>query len=259
MKKQLLFFSVFIFLFSCDNDTIVPNDNKISKYRIGYMDYYTGDSFFNKRVQSRNSVVHLEYNSDNRLIKRIGGMFPISVASGFRLNFTDHVYDEVSYLDNKIVIENKSSSPDISSNREIVTYVLDENNNIKQKIISINYENNLLSDTTNYFYDSENRLNTIKSINGISTLYFNDKNNLDSIVTIKNQIKVVEIFEKFDNAKNPLKHLNIFPETFKRSLSENNYSIYRKFGYNLSLGDEEVQRQINEWELQYDENGNVIF
>ena len=101
--------------------------------------------------------------------------------------------------------------------------------------------------------------------------YYNQKNNLDSIITIRHSYdeqnnnyaptrKVVEAFSNYDDFQNPLKSLFIFEETFERSLSKNNYGTYKKDEYYFI--DEVVilisTNQISHI-LKYDSKGNVRF
>ena len=70
--------------------------------------------------------------------------------------------------------------------------------------------------------------------------------------------KTIETFEEYDHAENPLKKLIIFKETFYRSLSENNFSSYKKKvfnAYNNSL----MEQEERNWDFIYDENGNIQY
>ncbi|OYX26246.1 MAG: hypothetical protein B7Z06_05990, partial [Flavobacteriales bacterium 32-35-8] len=104
-------------------------------------------------------------------------------------------------------------------------------------------------------------------------LYYYSNNNLDSIVTIRQNYKEqtgiyaptrksVEIFGNYDNESNPTKNLFMFDETFKRSLSKNNYASYRNSVYTYSidgvLNSVPSSESGKTWTYAYDEEGNII-
>ena len=101
--------------------------------------------------------------------------------------------------------------------------------------------------------------------------YYYTNNNLDSIVTIEHDYieqehiyipkrKRVETFSNYDNSNNPLKSLFIFEETFKRSLSKNNYRTYKKDEYYFI---DEIVIPSSSFQvshiLKYDMNGRIRF
>lgn len=269
MKKiKILTIIILVVLSSCSTDEsssneIVPNEPSPQSYFFRYMNYPI-DMALNPNLDN---LVKINYNSENKIIKRIGGIRYLSPNSGLTTMFTDEIYDEVSYLNNEIQIIRKTSSTNYSIYSFERKLILNNQNKIIKKIIYQQY-GNPANDTINYYYNnlgliSESIRGNINQFNQISKYYYNQNQNLDSIVTKKQYqndpyySKEKEIFSNYDNALNPLKKLILFEETFNRAISKNNFKRYDKIIYdsnNNIIGNEYIN-----FNLQYDNSGNVRF
>ena len=297
LVKIIILIVVSLFVISCDKDDIsVENQIKISSYHTSYMDFshlkdwedlYMPSTTLNPDADG---LVELDYES-GKILKKKGG-YGYHYSLGFHF-FSSQIVDEVSYNKNKIRIEKKSYSPTIHIHPNLRTIELDNNglmvkkiNNIVQNVLSSGDTiYNIL--TKEYTYNSEKllvkmrqtqKLNYSEHTNPPDNIrsyadasYYYTNNNLDSIVTIEHDYveqentyipkrKIVETFSNYDDSENPLKSLFIFEETFKRSLSNNNYGTYKKDEYYFI--DEIVMHSSsyqNSWILNYDINGNIRF
>jgi hypothetical protein len=270
MKKHYLILVLTSFLsLTCDNnnDIINPN-NKIESYYYGYMQY---PSLVSLNYETDN-LVKLEY-LNGKIIKRIGEVVPVPQPNAFQYKFTDQIFNQLSYeTDNSgnliinIITYDSIDGIDTDPNKKIIT--LNSKNQIVELIEERSYGS--YTDTTNYFYNSKSELikaitkeqYSYYSLTKISMFYYSENKNLDSVISqTKNQDEELQLtkkeyFTNYDTASNPIKNLIIFPETFYRALSENNYAHYRMIynKYNGSHGTEE-----KEWTFHYDQDGNIIF
>jgi hypothetical protein len=212
------------------------------------------------------TIVYLEYSHD-KVVKRTGGLVSLPLASGFDYLFTGDLIENLVYSGNKISITHKLVQ------QNVVTVFKDERTLFVDPWLGIIMEinnpgNPSAADTTDYFYNTEGLLAGYKThgqyINSRSQLYFNSKENLDSIITYSysnqttnNNRKIVETFTDYDNAPNPLKHLIIFKETFYRALCKNNYQEYHMRSYDLN--NNLTGRRDIIGKLRYDENGIPVY
>lgn len=298
MKKNKLLILGIILLFnlSCSNDDIETNeietiDNfKIEQYHAFYAQYdvqYLPDPNFS-------NLVKFEYDTDNRIKKRIGDIVNFSFGGG---SVHDSLYTELVYNNNKVHMEKKIAPfggySEVAGNESTITF--DVNNRMIQKITFKEY-NYPQIDTTHYNYETNGKLiSYLKTSNyhtNVSTgpgwdtrlyeesnLYYSN-NNLDSIVTTisykwSNQPytvlrnKITQHFDEYDNAINPFRKLQIFEETFNRSLSKNNFRDYRitsqdyyysnnNFSQTPTIS-EPYEYFFQNWGFTYDENGEWIY
>jgi hypothetical protein len=255
MKKIFIVFaSLSMLLIICcrKDEPIIPAN---SCYYYGYMDY----PGYAKPDPDVDYTVDIIYNGD-KIVKRIGDLIAISPSTGYNYKYTDSIYDELTYFENSISIIKKTSYQGLSILPDERVIYLDD----QDKMILEVFPTNSLFDSIYYSYDAKGLLIESKNKKGgylieSSNFYYNSQKNLDSIITHDNlneNIKV-EIFSNYDNAYNPLKQLIIFKETFKRSLSKNNYLKYNMKLFNadnILIGSAEKT-----WTLNYDENGNPEF
>ncbi len=232
----------------------------ISEYYYEYMDY----NYPCKPNPEGNGIVEIKY-SGSRIIKREGGVIPINPLTGYDYKFFKGVYDEIAYSGNMALIRNRVAAGNDTlsvADREIL---FDSQGRILRKI-QPNKNNNLKTDTLNFYYDLNGLLNKIVNIQAYTTetssFYFNNRNNLDSIVNITSSegdliFQTNEYFGDYDNAQNPIKSLMMFNETFKRSLSQNNYRYYllKKYDSNNNL----IEQTERTFDLSYDNSGNPQF
>ncbi|WP_157804988.1 hypothetical protein [Confluentibacter lentus] len=289
MKKFILLF-VAVSLLSCDKDDVPLNDNlKLESYYALYMDYGPNiDPLYG--YGGYYPLVQLEY-SKNKLAQRKGDFLLSFNSLGYVFNssFHEDIVDELSYSKNKIIIEKKSYNPSIDRlyNRLRTIDLSNDGHMIKKTILELGASGNFSDKDTvtiQYTYN-QNKLLTkaylTKKINSStigrrfydnSLYYYNQKDNLDSIITIRQTYedidkklipiqKIVEVFSNYDNASNPTKNLFMFDETFKRSLSKNNYASYTNSVYTYSndgvLSSTPSSLSSKNWTYAYDEEGNI--
>lgn len=261
--KKILFLVLFVSVFGCSNDDngSTNSDDLIQNYYYDYM-LYPGRVLQNNASENK---VKFEYDLNNNIKKRIGGMTPLDLSTGYDYTFVETIFDELTYLPNQIFIEKKTTSNIVSVLKFERKLFLDSQNRLLKKVI---YRENAIQerDTTYYTYNLSGILKeSSKTINNEfenSIYYFNQSKNLDSVVTKKFQnsnliLKTIEIFSEYDNAENPLKKLLIFEETFYRALSKNNFKRYDKREYNAL--NELIGTSFKTWNLIYDSNGKVKF
>jgi hypothetical protein len=118
-------------------------------------------------------------------------------------------------------------------------------------MISNTVYNNLLFEKL-FYYNSNN-------ISSIVTKYYDYYDN-GTTITQQYTYKEIETFGDYDNAPNPFGKFVIFDETFKRSLSANNYRTYnyQKYLYPLT-SNQLINSSSIDYNLDYDSSGNVIF
>jgi len=296
-KNKFFFFGILIILLttlSCSTDDsenlIPPVDNfKIVSYHGFYGQYNIQLS----QNIAQDDLVKFEYDQFGRIINRIGNVVYASPNSGIEGYLHNLLYTSVTYSNNKIYLEKKiypnGNLTTVPENERTIS--LDVNNRMIQKIT---FESELGStpqrDTTNYTYDGDKLISYIKTSNvegsNWDTRYFEESNlyytneNLDSIVTISSRKhsdepylilkkKETQLFEGYDVAQNPFRKLQVFEETFNRSLSENNFTTYRKKSsdYNYPGNDynqtpiETATSEVNfqTWSFAYDQNGEWIY
>lgn len=249
----------------CSKEEIISNETieyNPQSYFFIYMNY-PGMSL-NMDLEN---LVKINYNSENKIIKRIGGILYLSQNSGSSSMFTDQIYDDVSYINNEIHIIRKTSSINYSIYSFERKLILDNQNRIIKKI-TYQQNGNPTNETINYSYNNlglinESNKGNINEFNQITKYYFNQNKNLDSIVTKKQYqnepyySKEKEIFSNYDNASNPLKKLILFEETFNRALSKNNFRRYDKITYDSN--NNITGSEYFNYNLQYDNLGNVRF
>lgn len=265
----------------------VSSDNfKIKSYHATYLHY----PFTLYVHPNHDNLVKFEYDLNGRIAKRIGDIIHIPSGGSY---ISSSLYTSLNYDDNKVHLVKATSdnSIDIFQYESIIS--LDAQNRMSQKIIIKETSSSIepVKDTTNYTYSDGKLTAYIKTYTDNShpdfnTRYFKESNlyytgaNLDSIVTLKSMKfsdwtyailleKESEIFSGYDNAHNPFRNLQIFEETFRRSLSQNNYTEYKKTRslYNYPNDDysqdptlspaQEVSFQ--RWDLIYNSNGEWMY
>ena len=262
-KKLLLWLMIFAVIGCSKKDDIQPEAIKLDGYLFQLMHYSRSV------LSSPSDLVTFDYDMNNRIIRRNGGVYDSSLdpSTGYRYMFSDKIYDELTYDGNKIIIEKKSTSPNIDPSIFKRTYIMNDVGKIIQKTIEtspltpieiIYYEYNL---SGQLFYSSSEGLNYSKE----SHYLYNTNSNLKSIITQEydEQMtltrKVSEEFFNFDDSKNSIQNLMIFEEVFNRTLSKNNYSKYTITVEEYGTGGFSSHGEYFQWTFQYDENGNILF
>ncbi|WP_299214649.1 hypothetical protein [uncultured Aquimarina sp.] len=262
MKRVI--FVLFIFsLVNCSNDeSLNPINNEvvIDNYYFRYMQYPQG-VLNNSQLDN---LVNIIYDEQNRIIKRVGGLLYISPTSGFDYTFSKEIFDSISQNSNRILIERKTTSLNYQIAKFKRTLFLNQQGKITSKIVETTFPTT--QDTIDYQYNSIGKIMKTTSRNQFnpreSVFYYNSNGNLDSIVSLeynRNQLskKTLEVFSNYDNSINLVKNLNIFEETFYRSLTENNYSEYEKKVFNSN--NDLVSEEKKTWNFIYDDNGTILF
>jgi hypothetical protein len=190
------------------------------------------------------------------------------------------------HLEKKAVTFNGLS---VRENERIIEF--DANNRMIRKIKYEQYDYPE-RDTTHYTYSNGKLMSFIKTSNRVpssgtwSLRYFEESNlyytndNLDSIVTVfsvKYSDDPFSILDKketinfngYDSAENPFRKLQIFEETFNRSLSKNNFTEYRKTSNSYHYPNDDYnqtpilyptqEEAFQTWSFAYDEDGEWIY
>lgn len=214
------------------------NTSNLNAYHFSYMHYSNG-----VMQGSNNGVVQIEYDNQNRPIKRTGGLLPLPGSIGFNYLFSTDYTEDITYGNNEILIRVKISSP---YNVDVLrTIFKTENGKIIRKIKVDAYTN----DTIDYVYNNDRIVKSLhKRIFPVSDTqyHYNSAGNIDSIVTrpllynqntqiwqvdYSSKYRTVQAFKDYDNSPNPTKKLMLFDEIFNRSLSVNNYKSYESKSY----------------------------
>jgi hypothetical protein len=204
---------------------------------------------------------YLNYDSKGRITKRIGGFLNYSNPIGF-LYFSNNVFDTIIYKKDTIRVRTILNG---ETNGQFHEYLLGE------KIIQLNSNGQYIKSYSDiyspryYYYNDKNQISetldsiisTPENIYVSSAKYFYSENgNLEKIERrlIRDMFSTeVQIdttytyYSNFDNASNPFNELQIFNDTFLRSLSKNNFSKYTSLD---ATGD---------FTFSYNECGNIIF
>lgn len=208
-------------------------------------------------------------DSEGNITKRVGDIYDANLVEvvGFSYYFSELISDIVKHEDNKIVIEETSDDPQLTIPTYKRTLLLDDNGKVIQKVTETS--NPVSRDTLNFAYDTSGKISKIiyvgSKVGKESTFHFNTDNNLDSIVTTQydvetdTSIKVLEKFEEYDTAENPVKDYFFFEELFFRSLSENNFSHYLIKTTTREPFNSRQRVSFRQWHLKYDSQGNVLF
>lgn len=262
---KILCVAILLSFVSCSTDEN-ETENNIKSYDLSYMDYLN-------RYSGSSGSVKLQYDSQNRIIKRIGGLAPLPASIGLETYiFSPEVTEDVVYNNNEIKITRNIPNWNLFFERKMI---VDSKNRIIKKIIYKQAPE--VNDSIFYTYNNLNQIEETLKLNGRpensqtkiyqkAKYYYNQQQNLDSIVTINFEggsldtgteiYRTVEKFSNYDNATNPLKKLIIFDEIYYRAISKNNYAKYEYLKY---LNDELIQKSTANYNYKYDASGNINF
>ncbi|HSD14772.1 MAG TPA: hypothetical protein VLB74_09000 [Flavobacterium sp.] len=268
MIKNIIYCFILIPVFySCNDDDNVAleSDNRMSSYNMEYTDY---PFVYDDPLVDNDEIVNLLY-TNNKLVKRQGGLLNVSANTGVIGLYHPNVYDTIIYTPNRIITYNKiipfGGSTDIVPNKREINYL---DGRIINKVYHKNENDGLANnDTIRFEYNGNKIVRTYKGRNNYvsreSLYYYNSNQNLDSIITKEYEnynlvYKMKETFENYDNAVNPFQNLTFFDDTFKRSLSRNNFRKYTKSEINLVLN-ETHGTYVKIYNLTYNPEGLPIF
>jgi len=239
--------SIFTSLLVVSCQTNDPEEIELSNNIQNFEAYYYLYMHYPDGVLSGSSVIaNIQYDNQNRPIKRIGGLLPLPGSTGFNYIFSNNYYEEIVYGNNEISLTVKVSLSNFSD--QLKTIFKTENGKIVKKINIDPYVN----DTIEYYYNNDRIIKSIRKKQlpvSDTKYYYNSVGNIDSIVSrplsyntvsqtwqvnLSNKIKTVQTFKDYDNSPNPTKKLMMFEEIFYRSLSENNYRSYESKSYDVN-------------------------
>lgn len=218
---------------------------------------------------------YFQYDNQKKLTKKIGGFIPTSGSTGFGGIFSTQVYTSLIYQNNKVTVEDFSSSSTFTIDKKTKNFILNGSNQIIEKEIPaknsvfwfkkqfFSYVNGnldeikttlpnmpfdptdpndyLLTYSEKFFYDGSNNL--------VRTEYYEFRNG------VKEGEKIIRTFGDFDNSYNPFKRFTLLEEYFYRSLSKNNFRTYQE-EITDDYGSSNTSNQS--WTFNYDSNGNII-
>ena len=238
------------------------------------------------------NLVKFIYDDNNRIVRKTGDIIYTSPGSGGAGYLSDSLFTDLDYYDNKVSLTKNISylGYTVPTHESIVTFNSNNGMNSKTRNFQL-FSGVLRKDTTLYTYSNNRLSHFIKTYNKVtgegydirfseeSTIYYTS-GNVDSIVTIFSrkysnapytvlEMKEVEIFDGYDSAQNPFKNLQIFEETFNRSLSTNNYSQYKMTKQIYQYPDYDFYQEpfsypiqeivTKNWNLLYDITGEWIY
>lgn len=235
-----------LFVVSCqtnDPEEIELSNNiqNFEAYHYRYMHYPNG-----VLPSGSSEIINIQYDNQNRPVKRVGGLLPLPGSTGFNYTFSNNYSEEIAYGNNEISLTVKVSLPNYSD--LLKTIFKTENGKIVKKINIDPYVN----DTIEYYYSNDKIIKSVRKKQlpvSDTKYYYNSIGNIDSIVSrplrydavsqtwqvdLSNKIKTVQTFKDYDNSLNPTKKLMMFEEIFYRSLSENNYRSYESKSYDVN-------------------------
>lgn len=270
--KTLLFLSLYFFIASSckkSNTEIkqIENIDSIS------------ETYF---IQSKHNIIQtnalfvakskFDYHND-KLKKRSGSLLPYF--GGYSYTYTDKVYDTIIYNGNIISLYSVNNITRINpyDMGTPLRYIL-SGNKPTFRVITYFHNNILVTDSTQYFYNSKNELykttasyraSNIKNYKECVYTYDINKNLIriegvklssrDNVVSWFS--RTVEEFDEYDNAANPLYAMWLWDDLFYRSLSRNNFAKYTYKMYDNNDILQEFQQQAVQ--LKYDERGRIIY
>ena len=274
MKHFFSFFTAIFFLISCskneeETQNVQNNDPLITKMNL---------SVLNQNSQVNNQTdphLYFQYDSQNRLTKKIGGFAPLPAASGYISFFSNEIYTSLIYNNNEVTVEDFSTSNSFTTPANTTYYSL---NNLSQIVIkeTPNQNDSNLNKKQTYSYINNKLLEILTEfpnkpynpndpyeyvLTYLEKFYYNSIGNLTKTeyLELHNGVitgyKTVRFFENYDNSINPFKRLYLLNDFFYSSISNNNYRKYRlnKYEDNVLVYFEEKSRTFN-----YDSNGNII-
>ncbi|WP_312767552.1 hypothetical protein [Epilithonimonas sp.] len=273
MKNIFTLFFISLILFSCsrDNEDEVIENNEPLITKMSLILYPNSFPYGNSELS-----FNFQYDNNKRLIKKTGGFLSVSGSTGFDGYFTDKIYTTLVYDNNKVTVENFSSSPDFTVPKQSKYFVLDNNKQITQKDVPSTMYSSYRDERQFFTYNTSGQLTEIKTTlpnmpyyppddyteTYLEKFYYDSKGNLtkseyifqkDGVNTSE---KTVRTFEDYDNSYNPWKRLYLLDEFFYRSISKNNFRKYTevKYDYYGNI----TSTIVRDWGFNYDSSGNII-
>lgn len=264
-------FAAFL-LISCDREEIgdvVEEDPLVTKLSVRLL--HPGAMPVNNAEMSYD----FSYDGNQRLTKKVGGFVPVSGSTGYNaLYFSKKIQTEIQYNGNNAVVEDVSTSPDFSVPKNTRNYTLNTQNQIigreiphanvylfKKEVFV--YKNGKLDEikTTlpNMPYDPTDPYDHIFTYS--EKFFYDSAGNLAKTEYVElqdgvpsNYYKRVRFFENYDSSYNPFKRFALLDNYFYRSLSKNNFRVYKE----QTTENGSTSTSIQEWSFNYDAGGNII-
>lgn len=264
-------FAAFL-LISCDREKIgevVEEDPLVTKLSVRLL--HPGAMPVNNAEMS----FDFSYDSNQRLTKKVGGFVPVSGSTGYNLlYFSKKIQTEIQYNGNNAVVEDVSTSPDFSVQKNTRNYTLNTQNQIigreipnasvywfKKEVFV--YKNGKLDEikTTlpNMPYDPTDPYDHIFTYS--EKFFYDSAGNLAKTEYVElqdgvpsNYYKRVRFFENYDSSYNPFKRFALLDNYFYRSLSKNNFRVYKE----QTTENGSTSTSTQEWSFNYDAGGNII-
>jgi len=281
MNKNLFYLlPIFIILFSCrnsDNESDIKAEQEFLVKKISPI--FSPEGYRNVIFTSENNKHYtFEYNSNNRLIKKIGMILPIPSSTGYNnYYFSRSASTIIEYKGISVTLKDVSTDPKLmipeyredlilNNSNQIIEKNIPYKNSIANKKIKYSYNGKILikRETTypNMPYDPSESWDYIETI--VEDFTYDSNNNLQKIVTtshktgnVKSVNKIKEItFGNYDTNKNPFVKLGILNDYFERSLSKNNFRSRTEISYNIEGNP--YKGSENTWNYPYDSTGNLI-
>jgi len=278
MTKNLFYLlPIFIILFSCrnsDNESDIKAEQEFLVKKINPLFSPEGHMMLPPNSETKKHF-EFEYDSKNRLTKRIGLIIP---SAGPFYGFTDKIATIIEYNNSSASIKNIAIIPDYpiidikedfkfnNENQIIEKYIPAKYSNRMDKKIKYLYDGKVLikRETTypNRSYDPSLSWDYIETI--VEDFIYNSNNNLQKIVTTSHKTgnvnsitKTKEItFDDYDTSKNPFVKLGILNDYFERSLSKNNFRSRSEISYNIDGTPRD--KSENTWVFMYNTKGDLI-
>jgi len=281
MNKNLFYLlPIFIILFSCrnnDNESDIKTEQEFLVKKISPI--YTPEGYRNViSTPENNKHYTFEYDSNNRLIKKNGMMYPMSSSTGYGYYFfVREASTVIEYNGKSATLKNISTDPNFTISEYREDFILNNSNQIIEK--NIPYKNSMANKKIKYFYNGKilikrettypNRSydpslswDYIETI--VEDFIYNSNNNLQKIITTSHKTgnvnsitKTKEItFEDYDTSKNPFVKLGILNDYFERSLSKNNFRSRSEISYNIDSTPRD--KSENTWVFMYNTKGDLI-
>lgn len=264
-------FAAFL-LISCDREEIgdvVEEDPLVTKLSVRLL--HPGAMPVNNAEMS----FDFSYDSNQRLTKKVGGFLAVSGSTGYNtLYFSKQIQTEIQYNGNNAVVEDVSTSPDFSVPKNTRNYTLNTQNQIIGR--EIPHANVYLFKKEVFVY-KDGKLDEIKTtlpnmpydptdpydhIFTYSEKFFYDSaGNLAKTEYVElhdgvpsNYYKRVRFFENYDSSYNPFKRFALLDNYFYRSLSKNNFRVYKE----QTTENGSTSTSTRAWSFNYDAGGNII-
>ncbi|UQB67861.1 hypothetical protein [Epilithonimonas zeae] len=273
MKNIFTLFFISLILFSCsrDNEDEIIENNEPLITKMNLILYPNSFPYGNSELS-----FNFQYDNDKRLIKKTGGFLSVSGSTGFSGYFTDKIFTTLIYNSNNVTIENFSSSPDFTVPKNSKYFILNNNQQIKQKDVPSTFYSNYRDEKQFFTYNTSGQLTEIKTTlpnmpyyppddyieTYLEKFYYDSKGNLTKSEYFEQRdgvnkgIKIIRTFGDYDNSLNPFKRFYLLDEYFYRAISKNNYRKYTEIKYN-EIGN--ITSSIEQtWTFNYDSSGNII-